>query len=119
MRTGPAFPGEVAIDATTTAFLSGSVARREGTLVAETGTVDLLTRSPEPRASVPVLLGGTGVYRVGGVPRSARPSGAWVEVPLREVATVRDRAGRREVLARGSFMVEGEVALRMREDGEP
>jgi hypothetical protein len=113
-RATPALAGEVAIDAARTAFVSGPVSTREGDFVAGTGEVAVLVRSAEPQSSLPLLVGGSGVYRVAGQALTARPAGAWVTLPLVPVAVLRDAAGRTETLSRGSFTVEGEVVLRLR-----
>ena len=114
-RTAPAFAGEVAVDRESRAYVSGPVVEREEALVARAGDVEVLVRSPQPRSSLPVLVGGTGLYRVAGLAFTARPSGAWVQLPLSPIATLRDRGGRTESLAKGGFSVEGEVVLRFGE----
>jgi hypothetical protein len=77
------------------------------------GDVDILVRSLAPRPSVTVLVGGVGSFRVGDMPSVwARPTGAWVDVPLEPVVSLKDRADREETLSRGRLSVAGEVVLR-------
>jgi hypothetical protein len=115
-RSAPAFPGQATVDSASTAFVSGPVQEHDEALVAETGDVEILLRSPEPRSSVAVLVGGDGVFRGAGLgPVRARPAGVWLEVPLEPVAALQDRTGRRESLSRGRLTVEGEVVLRFGE----
>jgi hypothetical protein len=111
-RTAPAFPGTVALDAGSVAFLSGAVQERAGTFVARSGLVEALVRSAQPQATLGVLVGGTGVYRVGDAAYPARPAGAIVQLPLRTLVTLEQRDGRRETLARGALAVDGEVVIR-------
>jgi hypothetical protein len=115
-RIAPAFAGEVPLDALATAFVSGSAREREEDIVAETGEVEILVRSTEPRSKVAILVGGAGSFQVDGLaPVLARPAGAWALVPLGPVADLRDRTGRVERLSRGRLTVEGEVVLRFGE----
>jgi hypothetical protein len=115
-RSAPAFRGRVSLDGESDAFVSGRVEERDEALVAETGDVEILVRSPEPRSSVPVLVGGNGSFRAAGVGSvRARPTGAIVEVPLEPVAMLSDNTGRQESLSRGLLAVEGEVILRFGE----
>jgi hypothetical protein len=103
------------VDPGSVAFVSGPVSRREQDVVAQAGDVRILVRSPEPRSALPVLVGGSGLYRVAGLAFPARPSGAWVQLSLTPLATVRDRAGRTESMARGGLSVQGEIVLRFGE----
>ena len=115
-RPAPAFPGQVALDSDSTAFVSGPVRESEDALVGETGNVEFLVRSPEPRSEVAILVGGAGSFQVAGrAPVQARPTGAFVLIPLEPVALLRDGNGRAESLARGRLIVEGEVVLRFGE----
>jgi hypothetical protein len=112
-RIAPAFPGQVPLDSDATAFVSGPVRESDDALVAETGDVEFLVRSPEPRPQVAILVGGAGSFQVaGGAPVQARPTGAFVLVPLEAVVQLRDGNGRSESLARGRLTVDGEVVLR-------
>jgi hypothetical protein len=118
-RTAPAFAGEVPLDSEATAFVSGRVGEREDAIVAETGDVEILVRSSEPRTKVAILVGGAGSFQVDGLaPVRARPAGAWVLVPLDLVTSLRDRTGRGESLSRGRVSVDGEVVLRFGEKME-
>ncbi|HEY6554676.1 MAG TPA: hypothetical protein VI669_15065, partial [Vicinamibacteria bacterium] len=114
-RSAPAFAGEVPLDALSTAFVSGGVREgAEGLVVA--GDLEILVRSPAPRSSVTALVGGAGSFQVPGqAPVWARPAGAWVDVPLEPVASLKDSAGRGESLSRGGLSVTGEVVLRFAE----
>ena len=115
-RTAPAFAGEVALDSGATAFVSGPVREREDDIVAETGDVEILVRSTEPRSKVAILVGGAGSFQVDGFgPVLARPAGAWAVIPLGPIAELRDGAGRVERLSRGRLSVDGEVVLRFGE----
>jgi hypothetical protein len=102
-------------------FVSGSVTVREGVAVSRSGEAALLVRSPRPRSAIRVLIGGRGVFQVPGQPAvAARPGGAFVDLPLAEVARVSAADGAQESLSRGTLRVEGEVVLRFSEpSGNP
>ena len=114
-RTVPAFPGEVPLDSTGTAFVSTapcrSVTRR---MAAETGEVDILVRSAEPRSDLAILVGGQGAFRVPGRPRpqALRPQGPLSRCRSKPRPWVRDDADRSETLRPGPLRVDGEVGLR-------
>jgi hypothetical protein len=115
-RSAPAFPGQVALDSGATVFVTGPVQERDDALVAETGEVEILVRSPEPRTEVAILVGGIGSFQTPGAPPvRGRPAGAWAVVPLDPVARLQDGSGRSETLSRGHLAVEGEMVLRFGE----
>jgi hypothetical protein len=102
-------------------FVSGSAGVREGVAVARSGEAHVLVRSPQPRNAARVLIGGRGVFQVPGQPAvAARPGGAFVDLPLAEVAHLTAADGAQEWLSRGALRVEGEVVLRFSEpSGNP
>jgi hypothetical protein len=115
-RSAPAFPGQVALDSGAMAFVTGPVQERDDALVADTGEVEILVRSPEPKTDIAILVGGAGSFQTaGGALVRGRPAGAWAVVPLEPVVELRDRSGRSETLSRGHLAVEGEMVLRFAE----
>jgi hypothetical protein len=120
-REAPYFPVELSADAEAKAFVSGPVVARDDAAVARTGLVRVIVRSPLPRATLRMLIGGHGLYQLPGQPALvARASGAFVDLPLESAADLADGQGRRETLAQGMLRVDGEVALRFVEpSGNP
>ncbi len=115
-RTAAAFPGQVPLDSDGTAFVSGPVREADDALVAETGEVEILVRSPRQRSTVAILVGGQGAFRVTGQGSiGARPAGAWISVPLEPLVELWESTGRTESLSRGRLSVEGELVLRFEE----
>jgi hypothetical protein len=111
-RTRPAWPGELtAGDATL--FLDGRATVREDYAVVGPGAVELLVRTPAPRASVGLTLGGSGGFArpAGRPPLALRPSGAFIELPLSGYHEVRGR-DRNAVFSRGYLWLEQEAVLR-------
>ena len=120
-RDEPHFAAALETDEGARVFLSGPVAVLDGVAVARSGEAVVLVRSSQPRRSARVLIGGRGVFQVPGQPPvMARPTGAYVELPLAEVARVAGPDGAQESLARGALRVDGEVVLRFPEpSGNP
>lgn len=112
-RTRPAWRGELSLGAGETLFLDGAVTIRAGDAVVGPGAVDLLVRSGAERPGLGVTLGGEGGFArpAGRPPLPLRPSGAFVELPLRGYHEVRGR-DRSVVFSRGSLWLDREAVLR-------
>jgi len=111
-RTRPSWPGELrAGDATL--FLDGRATVREDEAVVGPGAVELLVRTPAPRASVGLTIGGSGgfAHPAGRPPLTLRPSGAFIELPLTGYHEVRGR-DRTAVFSRGYLWLDQEAVLR-------
>jgi len=111
-RTRPSWPGELrAGDATL--FMDGRATVREDEAVVGPGAVELLVRTPAPRASVGLTIGGSGgfAHPAGRPPLTLRPSGAFIELPLTGYHEVRGR-DRTAVFSRGYLWLDQEAVLR-------
>ena len=113
-RTRPAWPGELKAQGDATLFLRGQRddprgrgRRRAG------GDRAAGPRSPAPRESLGLTLGGSGgfAHPAGRPPLALRPSGSFIELPLSGYHEVRGR-DRRAAFSRGYLWLDQEAVLR-------
>jgi hypothetical protein len=112
-RSGPAWPRELKLSEHASLFLEGDVTIREDEAVVGPGAVELLLSAPEGRESVGLTLGGAGgfAHPAGRPPLALRPSGAFIEMPLRAYHVVRGR-GRNAAFSRGYLWLDEQAVLR-------
>jgi hypothetical protein len=111
---GPRFPDAVEIEPGVTAFVSGAGAVDGRTIVAERGELEVLLRSKEPVASLPLVATGAGrVAMPGRAPLALRPGGVRLDLPLDAVRELTGRRGAREWLSVGRLRIEPEGELRL------
>jgi hypothetical protein len=104
---GPRFPEALEVSPGQTVFALQGARVEASRLVVEPGEVTLLVRQEQP-GSLVLLAAGEGLLRAPG--RRAfpiRPSGINVSVPVEALRELRDRQGRRELLGRVSFTLDG------------
>lgn len=112
-RLQPIWPNAIAADAEASLFFEGAVAMRPDGVVIGPGGVRVLSRAREPRASIPVTVGGEAgvLHAAGRPPLVLRPTGATLELPLSAYHEVRGRE-QRVAFGRGYLWLDRQAVLR-------
>jgi hypothetical protein len=112
-RDSPSLARSLPLGAEGRAFAEGEVLVRPDEVIVGPGEASLLVRTPVESSSLPLTVGGEGVFRSDGLrPFVLRPTGARVDLPLRPYHVVRGRDGSEVFFARARLGVEGQAVLR-------